>query len=112
MGPQVSAHRPADALHQGNLIDQLEAFRASSVRIYLAVRRIDEMKPATALQSEDRESSGRGARKHREFAMASGKIDRDALVAFLTNSLGTEAQISKDGALHFACVDWRHVEEL
>jgi len=55
---------------------------------------------------------GRGARKHREFAMASGEMDRDAFVAFLTNSLGTAAQFSKDGAVHFACVDWRHVEEL
>ena len=31
---------------------------------------------------------GRGARKHREFAMASGEMDRDAFVSFLSESLG------------------------
>ena len=55
---------------------------------------------------------GRGARKHREFAMASGEMDRDAFIAFLIDSLGTAAQFSKDGSVHFACVDWRHVQEL
>jgi ParB-like chromosome segregation protein Spo0J len=55
---------------------------------------------------------GRGARKHREFAMASGEMDRDAFVSFLGDSLSAAVQFSMDGALHFVCMDWRHVEEL
>ena len=55
---------------------------------------------------------GRGARKHREFAMASGEMDPDTFVSFLSDSLGAAAQFSMDGAVHFACMDWRHVGEL
>jgi len=55
---------------------------------------------------------GRGARKHREFAMASGEMDHDAFVSFLGDCLGTATQFSTDGAVHFVCMDWRHVEEL
>ena len=55
---------------------------------------------------------GRGARKHREFAMASGEMDPDTFVSFLSDSLGAAARFSMDGAVHFVCMDWRHVEEL
>ena len=55
---------------------------------------------------------GRGVRKHREFAMASGEMDRDAFVSFLSDSLGAAAQFSMDGALHYTCTDWRHIQEL
>ncbi len=55
---------------------------------------------------------GRGAVKHGEFAMASGEMSRDAFVAFLKETLGAAAQFSIDGAVHFACMDWRHIEEL
>jgi DNA modification methylase len=55
---------------------------------------------------------GRGAAKHDEFAMASGEMSRDAFIAFLKEALGAAAQYSIDGAVHFACMDWRHIEEL
>jgi hypothetical protein len=55
---------------------------------------------------------GRGARRHREFAMASGEMDPDTFVSFLSDSLGAAARFSMDGAVHFACMDWRHVGEL
>jgi DNA modification methylase len=55
---------------------------------------------------------GRGAVKHDEFAMASGEMSRDAFIAFLKETLGAAAQFSIDGAVHFACMDWRHIEEL
>jgi DNA modification methylase len=55
---------------------------------------------------------GRGAVKHDEFAMASGEMSRDAFIAFLKETLGTAAQFSIHGAVHFACMDWRHIEEL
>jgi len=55
---------------------------------------------------------GRGAVKHGEFAMASGEMSRDAFIAFLHRTLGAAAKASIDGAIHFACMDWRHFEEL
>jgi DNA modification methylase len=55
---------------------------------------------------------GRGAVKHGDFAMASGEMSRDAFIAFLKETLGTAAKVSNDGAVHFACMDWRHLEEL
>src|SRR5207244_6264981 len=55
---------------------------------------------------------GRGAVKHGEFDMASGEMSRDAFTAFLKETLGAAAQVSIDGAVHFACMDWRHIEEL
>jgi DNA modification methylase len=55
---------------------------------------------------------GRGAVKHGEFAMASGEMSRDAFIAFLHRTLGAAAKASVDGAVHFACLDWRHFEEL
>jgi DNA modification methylase len=55
---------------------------------------------------------GRGAIKHDEFAMASGEMSKEQFVAFLKESLRTAAAASVDGAVHFACMDWRHVAEL
>jgi DNA modification methylase len=55
---------------------------------------------------------GRGAVKHGEFAMASGEMSRDAFTAFLKQTLGAAAKGSIAGAVHFACMDWRHIEEL
>jgi DNA modification methylase len=55
---------------------------------------------------------GRGAVKHREFAMASGEMSREAFIGFLREALGPAAKVSVDGAVHFVCMDWRHLEEL
>ena len=55
---------------------------------------------------------GSGAVKHREFAMASGEMDAGAFTAFLETSLGAMAAVSRDGAIHFVCMDWRHMPEL
>ena len=61
---------------------------------------------------EVRKIVGRGKAKHREFAMASGEMSRDEFVDFLKAALGAAAKVSADGAVHFICMDWRHVEEL
>lgn len=55
---------------------------------------------------------GYGAVKHREFAMASGEMDAGTFTAFLEESLGAMAAVSLDGAIHFTCMDWRHMPEL
>jgi putative heme iron utilization protein len=55
---------------------------------------------------------GRGRVKHAEFAMASGELSRADFVAFLKTTLGAAASVSCDGAVHYVCMDWRHVGEL
>lgn len=55
---------------------------------------------------------GSGSVKHREFAMASGEMNEAEFIAFLTLSLGELTRVSRDGAIHFVCMDWRHMGEL
>ncbi len=56
--------------------------------------------------------SGLGKVRHREFAMASGEMTAASYVAFLKDVLWNLAVVSKDGSIHFICIDWRHVEDL
>jgi DNA modification methylase len=55
---------------------------------------------------------GRGRTKHREFAMASGEMSQEEFVEFLIQTLGTAAAHSRSGAVHYVCIDWRHIGEL
>lgn len=56
--------------------------------------------------------SGLGAVRHREFAMASGEMSQDAFTEFLRRSFRNLAAFSADGAIHFICMDWRHMREV
>lgn len=56
--------------------------------------------------------SGLGDVRHREFVMASGEMSAEEFTTFLTDSLKLAATHSRDGALHFVCMDWRHMGEL
>jgi DNA modification methylase len=49
---------------------------------------------------------------HRESAMASGELSDPEFRLFLKNTLGACVTISRDGAVHFICMDWRHLEDL
>lgn len=55
---------------------------------------------------------GLGSIKHREFKMASGEMSSAAFTDFLRRSFEGMARYSVDGALHYVCMDWRHIEEL
>jgi len=59
-----------------------------------------------------RDIVGRGQIKHGEFAMASGELSRASFVEFLKHSLTAATSVSRDGAVHFVCMDWRHLGEL
>ena len=50
--------------------------------------------------------------RHAEFAMASGEMTPAEFTAFLVQTLGACAAVSRDGAVHFVCMDHRHVGEL
>ena len=55
---------------------------------------------------------GRGRVKHAEFAFASGEMSRPDYVKFLVGALGNAGRVSRAGALHYVCCDWRHVAEI
>lgn len=55
--------------------------------------------------------SGLGAVQHREFAMASGEMTEDEFTHFLSLVFNAMAAASRDGALHYICMDWRHLFE-
>lgn len=55
---------------------------------------------------------GLGAVKHDEFAMAAGEMSRSEFTAFLEEVFLNEAQVSMNGAIHFQCMDWRHMGEM
>jgi len=50
--------------------------------------------------------------RHREFAMASGEMTPAAFRAFLAESFAACAAVSKPGAVHFICMDWRHLADV
>lgn len=55
---------------------------------------------------------GLGAVKHREFAFASGEMNRDQFVVFLKSTLGNMASVMRDGAIAYVCMYWRHMGEM
>jgi DNA modification methylase len=57
-------------------------------------------------------AGGLGAIHHREFAMASGEMDQRGFMAFLAQVCTLLARYSRDGSLHYLCMDWRHIREL
>ena len=50
--------------------------------------------------------------RHREFAMASGEMTTAAFRTFLTETLSACERVSKNGAVHFICMDWRHLDDV
>jgi hypothetical protein len=55
--------------------------------------------------------SGKGRVRHREFAMASGEMSRPEFSSFLKSAFTHLAAHSVSGALHYICMDWRHLAE-
>ena len=55
---------------------------------------------------------GNGSTRHDEFAMASGEMTSEEFTAFLKSSFQNLAKFSESGALHYLCMDWRHIREL
>lgn len=50
--------------------------------------------------------------RHREFAMASGEMSDFEFRGFLSETLGAAAAVSRPGAVHFICMDWRHLDDV
>jgi len=44
--------------------------------------------------------------------MASGEMSEDEFRTFLSDTLGAAAAVSRDGAIHYVCMDWRHLDDV
>ena len=56
--------------------------------------------------------SGKGRKRHENFAMASGEMSADEFTAFLLRFLEAAKPKVMDGALSLVFMDWRHIAEL
>ena len=57
-------------------------------------------------------ASGLGKKQHGDFLMASGEMSDAEFTDFLGRVCNRLSRSSRDGAIHFICMDWRHVGEL
>jgi DNA modification methylase len=60
----------------------------------------------------DGNACGKGAVRHREFAMGSGEMSTQEFSDFLHVSLDHAAAHSRAGSIHYVFMDWRHMGEL
>lgn len=59
-----------------------------------------------------RSIGGRGRVRHAEFAFASGEMQTSQFRKFLSDTLGNGIAFSAPGAVHYVCMDWRHISDL
>lgn len=55
---------------------------------------------------------GKENSRHSEFAFASGEMSESEFIAFLNTAFENMAFHSKDGSIHYICMDWRHIREM
>lgn len=55
---------------------------------------------------------GAGNVQHQEFKFASGEMSSEEFTQFLQTAFERLCECSKDGSLHYICMDWRHIKEI
>lgn len=55
---------------------------------------------------------GAGNVQHQEFKFASGEMSSEEFTQFLQSAFERLCECSKDGSLHYICMDWRHIKEI
>jgi DNA modification methylase len=59
-----------------------------------------------------RNIGNRGRTKHSDLLGAAGELSHEAFTQFLVDTLGACARVSRDGAVHFVCMDHQHIDNL
>jgi DNA modification methylase len=59
-----------------------------------------------------RNVSGLGEKTHGEFLEASGEMSPPEFTAFLRSVFRNCVRFSRDGSIHYHCMDWRHAREM
>jgi DNA modification methylase len=54
----------------------------------------------------------KGKVKHDDFVMAAGEMTRSRFTRFLEDIFVNLIKVSKDGSIHYVCMDWKHVKEI
>jgi DNA modification methylase len=57
-------------------------------------------------------AAGHGRTSYREFAMAVGEMSGPEFIGFLTSALSQARSNVISGAIIYACMDWRHMQEI
>jgi DNA modification methylase len=57
-------------------------------------------------------ATGLGAIQHTNFRMASGEMTSPEFTDFLAQAFSLQSMHSRDGSLHYICMDWRHTQEI
>jgi DNA modification methylase len=57
-------------------------------------------------------AAGHGKTSYREFAMAAGEMSEPEFIGFLTSALSQARLNVVSGAIIYACMDWRHMQEI
>ncbi len=57
-------------------------------------------------------ASGKGKVRHQDFVQASGEMSRAKFGEFLERFIQCSIASTKDGAIHFICMDWRQIDLL
>jgi DNA modification methylase len=57
-------------------------------------------------------ATGLGTIQHKNFKMASGEMSEADFTDFLAQAFSLQSAHSRDGSLHYICMDWRHTQEL
>jgi len=60
----------------------------------------------------DGHATGKGAIRHREFAMASGEMTEQEFADFLGGFIRQLVRFTRPGSIHYLCMDWRHLFSL
>jgi DNA modification methylase len=55
---------------------------------------------------------GLGSVHHDEFQMASGEMSEQEFINFLSLVFKNLVAVSKDGSIHYHCMDWKHIYEI
>ena len=55
---------------------------------------------------------GLGSVRHQNFGMASGEMTKPQFTGFLNSFMRHAVEYSQDGAIHYICMDWRHMGEV
>jgi DNA modification methylase len=55
---------------------------------------------------------GLGSVHHDEFRMASGEMTEQEFIDFLSLVFKNLVTVSKDGSIHYHCMDWKHIYEI
>ena len=112
--PEVPVSRPGDVWMLGrHRIICGDARQKDVLREVLSDERVDLV---FTNPPHDAPAYGRALRRDViqpcDVADAAGEVNGDEFRIFLRQVLGNAAAISRDGALHFVCMDWTHIADL